>query len=317
VNEDWDEMTAEPLAGEELERMLARYARVRLDPGQAQVRRARAAVMEQAWRQRIEAIAPAAPARRVPFSRWNPRRMGLSLAVAVMAGLMLGSSVFAASRAGGPLYETRLSLETLTLPADPAARVDARLTAAQARLGEAVEAAGRHDQSATHAALEAYDRTIDELLSAEGPEAARALAAIQFHHTILLEIADSVPDAAAAGISKAITSSEKVIDRLTATGDPGNGGNPGSGSGPGGGNPGGNPGANPGGRSTPEPGATEDATDRPGRTKDPDATPRPTKTDKPVATPEPQSTATPRPQKTPVPHPTPNPGGPGPSKGSH
>ena len=53
MNEDLLGMTAaEPLAGAELERILARYARVRLDPSQAQVRRARAAVMEEAWRRR-------------------------------------------------------------------------------------------------------------------------------------------------------------------------------------------------------------------------------------------------------------------------
>ena len=40
-------------AGEGLERQLERYARVRLDPSTAQAKRARAALMEAAWRQRI------------------------------------------------------------------------------------------------------------------------------------------------------------------------------------------------------------------------------------------------------------------------
>ena len=70
-----DEMQAvEPQAGEELERMLARYARVRLDPSQAQARRARAAIMEAAWRQHLAAPAalPTTPARRRPFAGWAP-----------------------------------------------------------------------------------------------------------------------------------------------------------------------------------------------------------------------------------------------------
>ena len=43
MNED-EMAAAAPLAGEELERALGRYARVRLDPSQAQRRRARSAL---------------------------------------------------------------------------------------------------------------------------------------------------------------------------------------------------------------------------------------------------------------------------------
>ncbi|MCJ7712649.1 MAG: hypothetical protein MUQ32_17660, partial [Chloroflexi bacterium] len=96
-----DEMQAlEPQAGETLERMLARYARVRLDPTPAAARRARAAVMEEAWRRRFElppgaaadpsgsraasaAIAPVARARRWPFARWGARRASGALSAAV------------------------------------------------------------------------------------------------------------------------------------------------------------------------------------------------------------------------------------------
>ena len=48
-------------AGDELERQLARYARVRLDPGPAVVRRARESVMTEAWRQRLGAPEAARP----------------------------------------------------------------------------------------------------------------------------------------------------------------------------------------------------------------------------------------------------------------
>ena len=43
----------EPRAGDELDRLIGRYARVRLDPSPAQTRRARAAIMEEAWRRRL------------------------------------------------------------------------------------------------------------------------------------------------------------------------------------------------------------------------------------------------------------------------
>ena len=242
MTEDMDRMAvAEPLAGDELERMLARYARVRLDPDASQVRRARAAVMADAWRHRLATDPERPGARRGLFSGWSSRRLGLSLASAVFAGLILGSTAFATSRAGGPLYETRLALEALALPSDATARVDSRIEAAQARLADAVEAAGRHDFAATTAALAAYDRVVDDLLSADGTAATRALEAIQFHHAVLLEIAGSAPEAAAGGIERALLNSERVIDRLDAavkaTAAPapdanGNGGGNGGGNGP-------------------------------------------------------------------------------------
>ncbi len=202
MNED-EMATAEPLAGEELERTLGRYARVRLDPSQAQRRRARSAVMEEAWRRRIDptgSVAAAAgyrPVRRALFAGWTTRRIAASLSAAVLVGLMVGSSVFAASRAGGPLYESRLALESLTLPSDPSARVDAELALAQARLAEAVEATGRHDDRAAIAALDAYDAAIDRLTTAGGPSAARAREAVQFHRSVLLEVAANAPAGAA------------------------------------------------------------------------------------------------------------------------
>ncbi len=246
----------EPLAGPELERMLARYARVRLEPSQAQTRRARGVVMEEAWRRhldphsvlrtpapnaRVAAATAARPSVRLPFHGWGPRRLGVAFAAAALAGLMLGSSVFAASRAGGPLYTSRLALESLTLPADPGARAAARLAQADARLGEAVEAGFRHDDHAVAAALGAYDVTIEELTTTSGPVADEALAAVQSHRTVLLQLATQVPDTATSGIDTALDSSNRVIVRLAAAGaggpDAGDGGAgpQGNGVGPGGG----------------------------------------------------------------------------------
>ena len=235
----------EPLAGEDLERMLARYARVRLEPSQALTRRARSAVMEEAWRRRLDpqsvlrAPAPTARPRvaaapgarhRLPFSGWDSRRVAVAFAAATLTGLMLGSSVFAASRAGGPLYEPRLTLESLTLPSDPAARVAAQLARADARLGEAVEAGFRHDEGAVAAALEAYDRAIADLATASGADADEALQAIQFHRTVLLQLAAQVPDTALSGIDTALENSNRVIGHLADSdaGGPGGSGNNGA-----------------------------------------------------------------------------------------
>ncbi len=263
----------EPLAGEELERLLARYARVRLEPSQALTRRARGAVMEAAWRRRLDPqsilradppdTAAAADAvgrgstRRVPFTGWGHRRVGVAFAAATLAGLLLGSSVFAASRAGGPLYESRLALESLTLPADRDGRVAAQLEHAEARLGEAVDAGLRHDDRAIAAALDAYDRAIEDVAGATGNAADEAVQAIQFHRTVLLELATEVPPAAAPGIQTALESGNRVIVTLAGSGAAGGGtggttpGAPqGNGFGANGGNAAGGQGAGQGGGST-------------------------------------------------------------------
>ena len=312
MNEDWDDMTAaEPLAGEELERLMARYARVRLDPGQAQLRRARGTVMEHAWRRRIDPTGAVASSalphrRRGPVAGWSARRVGVSLSAAVLAGLMIGTSAFAGSRAGSPLYEPRLLIEALMLPSDPSARVDAHLEHAQARLAEAVEAAGRGDDAATAAALDAFDRTIDQVASIEGALAERALEAIRLHRSILLQVAANAPAGAANGLDRAIANSGRVILALATPG-------PGSGAGSGGAS--GNPGTGgPAGKPTADPGAN--ATSKPVKAADPTATPKPTKTPKPTATPKPTDTPEPaataeptqKPGRTPPPRKTPNPG---------
>jgi hypothetical protein len=301
-----DEMAiAEPLAGEELERTLGRYARVRLDPSQAQRRRARSAVMEEAWRRRIDPTGSAAagagyrPVRRALFAGWTTRRIAASLSAAALAGLMVGTSVFAGSRAGGPLYESRLALEALTLPSDAGARVDAQLAQAQARLAEAVEATGSGDDRAAIAALDAYDAAIDRLMAVDGVSAARAREAVQFHRSVLLEVAANAPAGAAGGLERALENSSRVIEALgTDRGNgsqggagAGNGSQGGSGAGNGAGN--GNPGANSGPATTAapvattEPGAAGEPTAKPGKSPDPEATAKPDMTPPPHRTPDP------------------------------
>ncbi|HEX5828755.1 MAG TPA: hypothetical protein VFY23_14610 [Candidatus Limnocylindrales bacterium] len=300
-------------AGEELERRMDRFARVRLDPSAAQAKRARAAVMEAAWRQRLGAPG-ATPAgnvhpegqtatglararRRGPFAGWSPRRVGASLAAAVLAGLMVGTTAFAASRAGGPLYDVRVALEELTLPADAQARLEAELALAQGRLAEIIAGVVTADPGAVSASVRAYLDSLDDLDEATGGRADRAMAAILVHREILLDVLARAPASAQAGLRMAVARSSMVIARLDAAGTDaaprpeGTGageGGPGAGTGSNGGN--GGSGGNGGGRNDApgatggrpdEPGATGGRPEEPAATTRPDRTPRPAKTEAP------------------------------------
>jgi uncharacterized membrane protein YgcG len=230
VNEDWmAELEARP--GEELERTLDRYARLRLEPTVPEAKRARAAVMEAAWRQRIagpDLVADHVPravseattgsVRRGPFAGWGPRRATVSLAAAVLAGLLVGSTAFAATRAGGPLYGVRLAVDQLTLPSDPTARLEAELALAQGRLADIVEAASRDDLPAVAAAVDGYLAAIATLDGVSGSHAERAEEAVASHRAVLLEVLDQVPEEARSGVENALASSGRVIDRLDAAG---------------------------------------------------------------------------------------------------
>jgi hypothetical protein len=352
VNEDWM-AELEPRAGEELERKLDRYARLRLDPSPGQAKRARGAVMEAAWRQRLDASASgdrrpgdveaasaavvAPGARRGLYGGWSPRRLGTALAAAVLAGLLVGSTAFASTRAGGPLYDARLAFEELTLPADPQARLEAELALAQARLAEIVEAVARDDRNAVAAATRGYMDTLDELDESTGAPADRALAAVEQHQDILRVVLERVPEQARSGIETALTRSSAVIAVLDAAGTPapggagngggngggnGNGGNgngttggSGNGSGNGGGGGSGNGGngnesGNGGGNGN---GGNGNGNGGAARTPAPDSTATPQATDRPDRTAKPPRT--PPPARTPAPDATSKPGGQG-DKGS-
>ncbi len=306
----------EPRAGEELERQLDRFVRVRLDASPAQVKRARSAVMEAAWRQRLNAPAPGAadepsvgaasmtvlpspyrpgtPSRGL-FEGWGTRRLGASFAAALLAGLLIGTSVFASSRAGGPLYDARLALEEVTLPTDAAARLEAELAGAQARIAEIVDASNHGDPGAVAAAVRGYLASLDDLGNSIGGPADRALIAIQAHREVLLRVLGEVPEAAQSGIENALAQSSKVIERLDAAATPaagptggtsgpggtggavgGGAGNGGAGNGGNGGGANGGAGAGDGGAGAGSGGKPEDPVAEPARTPKPRRTPAPT-----------------------------------------
>ncbi len=285
----------EPAAGEELERRLARYARVRLEPSQAATRRARAAAMEQAWRQRLDAPAsvvagpsPILARRRGLFAAWSSRRIAASLSAAVLAGLLVGSSAFAASRAGGPLYSARIALEDISLPVEANARAEAEIARAEARLTEVVDAVARHDDAALAAASEAYEVAAERLAGIDGAASTRAIEALTFHRTVLESVLAAAPEAAGAGLTTAVSASSAALDRLTSAGSPG------------------------------APGDAGDPTDHPGASARPDNTPRADPSGKPERTARPDPTQkpakSPKPERTtrPTPPVSPDPGNPSP-----
>lgn len=234
-----------------VERQLAVFARVALEPDPAAMARVRAAVLREA---RLRLALPAGDAHMSlatragmdrpnplhrPFRGWSVRRLTGVLAAASMSGLVLGGTVFASTRAGGPLYDARVWLEQMTLPADPDARLEAEIARAQARLAEAAEADAAGDDGAVAAALGAYARIVDETL-AEGAAAVdgaeRATLAFQHHLSVLsalqatLEAADSP---AADAVADALDRSSEAIDRLggAQAGQPAATANPGAGTG--------------------------------------------------------------------------------------
>jgi hypothetical protein len=306
VNED-DMAVIEPLAGDELEQVMARYGRVRLDPSPATTRRVRSAVMEEAWRRHIaRADAAAPPARRRGlFAGWSMRRVSATLAAAVMAGLLVGSTAFAASRAGGPLYGTRLAIEEIALPGEADARLEAEMARAQTRLAEIVDASARGDQGALTASVAAYEGVIGTLDRETGAGAQRALETIRLHRAVLVGVLANAPAAAAGGLGQAISRSDALITRLESAGKDHGAGNGAGGNGSG---PGANSGGGHGAKPTKEP--APEATRKPKQTPKAEATPKPTPkaeaTRKPAKTPLPEAT----PKPTPKPHPTPKAGEP-------
>lgn len=212
-------------AGEiEVERRLEVFARSRLSPDTATRARVRARVMREARLQHDAArialhMAPAIEARR----RSLGRRVGLPLlAATVWLGIAVGS--IAAAQAGGPLYPSRMWLETATLPASGNARATAELQRLDALLGEALAAATRGDRNALAAALEAYAQAAEDAqANAVDPAMqARVEAALERHVAVLTAVADGLTDkgndtaagAIEANIARAIAHNTTVIGNL-------------------------------------------------------------------------------------------------------
>ena len=246
---DNDEMYVMDAGEIELERRFDAFARARLSPDSAARARNRARVMREAQLHHDAArialhMAPAIEARH----RSALRRVGVPLlAATVWLGIAAGS--IAAAQAGGPLYPTRMWLETATLPASGTARAIAHLQHLNARLGEALAAATRGDRDAAAAALEAYAEAAEDANANASDPAVEATVetALENHVAVLTAVADGLAakgnDSAAAAIGENITRAlahdAAVLDRLAnrhdGAGGKGNAGGSGAGT-PSGGN---------------------------------------------------------------------------------
>jgi hypothetical protein len=300
--------TIELLPGDAtLVRLLRVYAESRLTPDLATTARIRARVLAVAHRRAELAGAdpsrallshaspstPASTARRMPGRRL-PRRLVVGLLAATLT--MCATGVALASRAGGPLYPTRLWSETLTLPADPSARAVAQLDRLERRLTEVLEAAQSGDVVAVEVALEAYQDILEQASHAAvvaGDDVAAAVleAGVGRNLSVLQALSATVPSAAVDAIRHAIERSGTAIDRVRGIGPtqpagqppaaPADQGGPDAGGGTGG---------------EPAPTATQSAAADPKPSpspapKPPDAAPTPT----PDHQPRPESTDAPRP----------------------
>lgn len=267
--------------GTDLRARLDSYASAALTPDPAATARARAAVMVEA-RRRAASAAGAGP--RPGLLRRRPRfrpALGPGLLAAAALVLLVGVGGVVASAPGGPLYGVRLWAEQLTLPAQPAARVDAQLNRLDERLGEAETAAEAGNNDAVAAALDAYRAEMDDAVAAAATDPgkrAEVANRLEQHRAVLAALAARLPERAAeAIIANLVRTEARILEALGATPPPAGPGA--SGSSP-------KPDRSPPGK----PEATP--SDRPGH---PEAGPTP----KPGRTPPGKAEETPRPSRTP------------------
>lgn len=214
----------------EIEQRLERYAAVRLNPTPAATARLRARVMRETRiaiaAGRLQAVAHPTVVDRRRAARhrsvWR-RAAGIGLAASLSIGAVGG--VLAAGQPGGPLYDTRVWLESLALPSDSDNRADAEIARLEARMSEVLAGARSGNNAAVREALVAYAGIADEALSrATGNDGAleRILLALGRHLEVLTWVGDRVPDQANAAIQvnieRAIAHSNATIERVQGAG---------------------------------------------------------------------------------------------------
>src|SRR3954447_7202155 len=210
MDEDMQAMNAGDL---ELEHRFDSYARARLSPNPHAAARIRSHVMREA---RLDHEAARIAAHMAPAMTHRPRsrfrRLAMpGLAAAIWLGIAVGS--IAAAHAGGPLYPTRLWLQSAVLPGGGVTRVDAELRRLKDRESEAVSAANNGDGRGVAAALTAY-ADIAEDASAAGAgdpqQLARVQQALGNHVDVLTAVAAGLADS---GNDTAAGSIEQNIER--------------------------------------------------------------------------------------------------------
>lgn len=163
---------------------------------------------------RAELIPVVEPAQPVQAGRWVRR----GVAVLLAAGLLLGGAVAVSAAApDSPLYDTRILLENLTLPAAASARAEARVATLQQRIKEAKGAANGKNGKAVAAALKAYRASVKDALKEAGddPEALAALyAALGLHVEALQTIDTGGVGEAEGAIENALEDSQNAVTEI-------------------------------------------------------------------------------------------------------
>ncbi len=205
-------MTDEHPGTEELAQRLEAYASVRLAPRRGAAARIRANVLEEARMRALESSLE----RRSVFTS-GPRRRFIAILMAAALALTAAVSVAAASSAGGPLYGARVWVETALLPADGNARALERIHQIDERILEVERASQSGDSSAVAAAISAYREAVTAALGEVGSDGGRLAhlkAALGLHVVVLETLVDQVPQQALDGITRAIDSSQKAVDKI-------------------------------------------------------------------------------------------------------
>jgi len=203
-----------------LEVLLARYAESRLAPSTAQMTGLRSRLV-QAYV--IRAVREPRPAPRRIYPRWR-----WAFILATVLALTAGSSLAAAqSGPGQPFYHLRLSLESLTLPAQGSARVHALLDRLDARLAEASAASQRGDHGAAADAVAAYEDTLAALRASVESSGSDAFVIDRLaQHAVVLEnLLDRLPPPAQQGLQHALDQTQRARDAISRrpASQPGNG----------------------------------------------------------------------------------------------
>jgi len=235
-----------------LEDLLDAYCEARLAPRGAVLARIRANVLAEAAAASVTALAANRP-RLVDASPAHarasvPSRFARTVfALGFAAMLTLGTSLAVlAAPPGSAFYNARTIIETLALPAQPAARLEGHEDLLRERLAEAQDAARRGDPIGLAAALAAYQDEVDSATRDAGNNAGlleKLEAMLAKHSDVLAGLAVTLPDESS--IDKAIDASSKAITKIqqqtkpVRPSHPPQGGGPDAGSGGAGGGPGG------------------------------------------------------------------------------
>jgi hypothetical protein len=209
-----------------LEDLLDAYCEARLAPSGAILARMRANVLVEAAAAstaaaayRLQLVPPAPKPARWSFSAPLMRRVA---ALGFAATLTLGTGVAVlAAPPGSPFYNARVYLETLALPSQADARLDAHEKLIDERLTEAETAATHGDMNALAAALVAYQAEVDAATADVGNNAdllSHLEEMLAKHTATLTALAARLPEQSS--IENAITNSSKAMQKLQQRGNP-------------------------------------------------------------------------------------------------